>query len=410
MGTSGSGHSSLAVDIILGQAGTDVACVYAAVGRSEEELQWAVGELKDHGAMEYTTVVAATDGACLAEQYATACAACSIAEQVRDAGGHALVILDTLEPMIELWMLVHKTLTQVGERAPSIIADDYKRQKGSAFGDEAADQSFDLVEYEGMLVSATAAQRRRFYGSLLQRSAKVSKSLGGGTLTLVPIVRGVPATGAAESRSVEEVEAYGTLSSDLKAKLLTAVTAQSSSSVQCAAPGDLGTEVIEELMSIADGQIVLLPPDKDSQSLLLDAKQSLSRIGSRAYPPVMAMLAPQIRFEMIQAADAQQYAVDPDDQLNRKMERHVAQLRAGFQQNPRQVASIEEQVVCLVAFEDGLLDEAEPSDVPSRLEELYKIARTSAHGVLEEIASTQKMTQKMRYELASVLTRGYRRD
>lgn len=60
------------------------------------------------------------------------------------------------------------------------------------------------------------------------------------------------------SRSVKDVEAYGTLSSDLKAKLLAAVTAQSSGSVKCTAPGDLGTEVIEELMSIADGQACLL--------------------------------------------------------------------------------------------------------------------------------------------------------
>lgn len=95
-----------------------------------------------------------------------------VAEQVRNAGGHALVILDTLKPMIELWNLAHSSLGQLGPDVSTIVKDEFG-DKGDADGREATEddtifmapgassEAFDLVEYEGMLVSATAAQRRR---------------------------------------------------------------------------------------------------------------------------------------------------------------------------------------------------------------------------------------------------------
>lgn len=66
-----------------------------------------------------------------------------------------------------------------------------------------------LVEYEGTLVTATAAQRRKLFSALLQRAAKMNRKLGGGSMTLIPVLRGTPATGQAKGlkarRAIEQM-------------------------------------------------------------------------------------------------------------------------------------------------------------------------------------------------------------
>lgn len=85
------------------QAGTPVHVVYGTVGAATEALQARVEELREAGVMPQSTVVAADAGAPLGEQYAALCAAISIGEGIRDAGGHALVALDSMECVVRLW-------------------------------------------------------------------------------------------------------------------------------------------------------------------------------------------------------------------------------------------------------------------------------------------------------------------
>ncbi len=85
-GPSGSGKSSLLLDVVRGQRGSGVRCIYAAVGASRESLAAIAGALEGAGCMGYTTVVAAPEGRSLGEQYAAVCAACCMGEAVRNQG------------------------------------------------------------------------------------------------------------------------------------------------------------------------------------------------------------------------------------------------------------------------------------------------------------------------------------
>ena len=93
----------LCIDAVIGQRGTGVRCVYAAVGASHEQLRRTVEQLRQHGCLEYTTVVAATGDRPLGEQYAATLTACSIGERVRDEGGHSLVVLNDVSVMVGGW-------------------------------------------------------------------------------------------------------------------------------------------------------------------------------------------------------------------------------------------------------------------------------------------------------------------
>ena len=135
-------------------------------------------------------------------------------------------------------------------------------------------------------------------------------------------------------------------------------------------------QVVEEFMSIADGQLVLHPPTPHSmqtpgssqqpeaseqqvgaheddatpawQKLTgsnVDVSASVSRIGSRAYPPAMAMLAPSIRFDLAQAVDAQRFGTDRSETgLQHHHLQRAALLRAALAQPMRQPVPLEEQV------------------------------------------------------------------
>lgn len=80
-----------------------VTCVIASTGHSsQEEVDQLVKQLQQSGAMAHTTVVAAGPDATLGERYAALCTACSLGERVRDDGGHALVVLDDLRPLLQV--------------------------------------------------------------------------------------------------------------------------------------------------------------------------------------------------------------------------------------------------------------------------------------------------------------------
>jgi F-type H+-transporting ATPase subunit alpha len=104
VGPQGSGKTQLCIDAVLGQRGTGVRCVYAAVGSTPEQLRRTVEDLRQHGCLEYTSVVAASGDKPLGEQYAAMLTACSIGERIRDEGGHSLVVLNDASVMVSLCM------------------------------------------------------------------------------------------------------------------------------------------------------------------------------------------------------------------------------------------------------------------------------------------------------------------
>lgn len=434
-GPKGSGKTQLCLDAILGQQGTGVRCVYAAVGCTGDQLSRTVAQLEEHKAMEYTTVVAAPSDRSLGEQYAAMLTACSIAEAIRDAGGHALVVLNDVGVAVRMWEMITVAMADLGSVALDVLPAseqvgqqvDMGKKEGEGGGEEEG-----MVEYEGMLISVAVAQRRRFFSSMIQRCAKMHRRLRGGSLTGLFVVPGCPAgsgelTDEMTAKRVEsmkqKVRSYRHLTEKQKKKLLHALEKPASASDSGAvkeketqmndirASQELRTEIVEEFMSIVDGQIVLKRPsgvgvEERHAGVIVDPRASLSRIGSRAHPPALVDLAPSIRFDLLQAEDARKFAaaaIQSDDRYKRTIHRADI-LKAALQQPKRSLCPLEIQVVHLMAIKTGLLDNCEPSQVEERLDRITSmIQNSSVQSVLEEIAKTKRLTATSQATLEAAL-------
>ncbi len=146
------GKTSLCVDAIIAQKNTDVHCIYVAIGQKKSTVALVVEALRKHGAMEYTTVVAACASDPAPLQYVAAFAGCSMGEYFRDNGQHALIIYDDLSKQA----VAYRELSLLLRRPPGREAFP-----GDIFFN---------------------------HSRLLERSSKVSDELGAGSLTALPII------------------------------------------------------------------------------------------------------------------------------------------------------------------------------------------------------------------------------
>jgi F-type H+-transporting ATPase subunit alpha len=146
------GKTALCVDAIIAQKETDVHCIYVAIGQKKSTVALVVEALRKHGAMEYTTVVAACASDPAPMQYLAAFAGCSMGEYFRDNGQHALIIYDDLSKQA----VAYRELSLLLRRPP---------------GREA---------YPGDIFFN--------HSRLLERSSKVNDELGAGSLTALPII------------------------------------------------------------------------------------------------------------------------------------------------------------------------------------------------------------------------------
>lgn len=146
------GKTAIATDTIINQKGKGVYCIYVAIGQKTAEVARLRAVLEEHGAMEYTCIVAATAADPSALQYIAPYAGTAIGEDIRDAGGHALVVYDDLTKHARAYREVSLLL----RRPP---------------GREA---------FPGDIFN--------LHSRLLERAAKLSDEKGGGSLTALPIV------------------------------------------------------------------------------------------------------------------------------------------------------------------------------------------------------------------------------
>ncbi len=152
IGDRSTGKTTVAIDTILNQKGENVYCVYVAIGQKRGVVRQIVETLQKHGAMEYTTVVAATASDPATMQYIAPFVGCTIAEYFRDNGMHALVIYDDLTKHA----YAYRQLSLLLKRPP---------------GREA---------YPGDVFY--------LHSRLLERAAKLNDDLGAGSLTALPII------------------------------------------------------------------------------------------------------------------------------------------------------------------------------------------------------------------------------
>jgi F-type H+-transporting ATPase subunit alpha len=146
------GKTVIATDTILNQKGTGVICVYVAIGQKNSTVAQVIKGLEDHGAMEYTIVVAASASDPSPLQYLAPYSGCAIGEYFRDKGGHALVIYDDLSKHAA----AYREISLLLRRPP---------------GREA---------YPGDVFY--------LHSRLLERAAKLGDELGGGSLTALPLI------------------------------------------------------------------------------------------------------------------------------------------------------------------------------------------------------------------------------
>jgi F-type H+-transporting ATPase subunit alpha len=146
------GKTAVAIDTIINQKGGNVICIYVAIGQKRSTVAQVVDKLRETGAMDYTTVVAATASDAAPLQYIAPYSGCTMGEQLRDNGGHALLIYDDLSKHA----VAYRQLSLLLRRPP---------------GREA---------YPGDVFY--------LHSRLLERAAKMSDARGGGSLTALPII------------------------------------------------------------------------------------------------------------------------------------------------------------------------------------------------------------------------------
>jgi F-type H+-transporting ATPase subunit alpha len=146
------GKTAVAVDTIINQKGGNVICIYVAIGQKRSTVAQVVDKLRETGAMDYTTVVAATASESAPLQYIAPYSGCTMGEYIRDNGGHALLVYDDLSKHA----VAYRQLSLLLRRPPGREAFP-----GDVF---------------------------YLHSRLLERAAKMSDARGGGSLTALPII------------------------------------------------------------------------------------------------------------------------------------------------------------------------------------------------------------------------------
>ena len=328
------GKTAVAIDAIINQAGTHAAgsaakpmyCVYVAIGQKRSTVAQVVEKLRQTGALKYTIVVAATASEAAPLQFLAPYSGCAMAEYFRDNGMHALIIYDDLSKQA----VAYRQMSLLLRRPP---------------GREA---------YPGDVFY--------LHSRLLERAAKLSDDLGGGSLTALPII---------------ETQA-----------------------------GDVSAYIPTNVISITDGQI-FLESDLFYAGVrpAINVGLSVSRVGGSAQTKAMKKLAGTMRLDLAQyreMAAFSQFASDLDASTRRLLARGE-RLTELLKQPQYQPLSVAEQVVGVYAGTKGYLDEIEPKNVPLFERHVLELLRARHPSVLTGIAAKGELSAEVEEELKKVL-------
>ena len=283
------GKTAIAIDAIINQKGSHesdspVYCIYVAIGQKASTVASIVSELEANGAMEYTTVVTSNASDAAPLQFIAPYSGCAMGEFFRDNGKHALIIYDDLSKQA----VAYRQMSLVLRRPPGREAFP-----GDVF---------------------------YLHSRLLERASKLSDSLGGGSLTALPII--------------ETQE------------------------------GDVSAYIPTNVISITDGQIYLENNLFNSGIRpAIDVGLSVSRVGGNAQIKAMKKVAGTLRLDLAQFRELEAFAKFGSD-LDKAT---LAQLTRGermveiLKQNQYVPMAVEHQVVIIFAGGQGMLDDI-PND------------------------------------------------
>jgi F-type H+-transporting ATPase subunit alpha len=320
------GKTALALDAIINQKGGDMICIYVAIGQKRSTVAQVVKTLEDFGAMEYSIVVSATASEPAPMQYIAPFSGCAIGEYFRDNGRHALCIYDDLSKHAASYREISLLL----RRPP---------------GREA---------YPGDVFY--------LHSRLLERAAKLSNELGGGSLTALPFI---------------ETQA-----------------------------GDVSAYIPTNVISITDGQIYLQADLFNSNVRpAIDVGISVSRVGGNAQTKAMKQIAGGMRLDLAQyraLAAFAQFGSDLDkvslQQLNRG--KHLSEI---LKQGQYQPLPLEKQVLIIFAGTQGYLDDLAVEECRKFEEDLYRFVDNAHRGVWEEIRTKKALDDALRATLKAVI-------
>ena len=320
------GKTAVAIDAIINQKGTGVKCIYVAVGQKASSIANTVRKLEEHGALEHTIIVAATASDSAAMQYIAPYAGCAMGEYFMDKGKDCLIIYDDLTK--HAW--AYRQVSLLLRRPP---------------GREA---------YPGDVFY--------LHSRLLERSARLNKDFGGGSITALPII---------------ETQA-----------------------------GDVSAYIPTNVISITDGQI-FLESDLFYQGIrpALNTGISVSRVGGAAQIKAMKKVAGTLRLDLAQyreLAAFAQFGSDLDKSTKLKLVRG-ARLVELLKQPQYKPMAVENQVVTLYAGTKGFMDEIAIEDISRCETALQEFMNTQKADVLQEIRETQTLGKETEAKLVAAI-------
>ena len=320
------GKTAIAIDTIINQKGQGVYCIYVAIGQKASTVANIVKTLEEYGAMDYTTIVASTASELAPLQYIAPYSGCAIGEEWMEAGKDVLVVYDDLSKHAA----AYRTLSLLLKRAP---------------GREA---------YPGDVFY--------LHSRLLERAARLSDELGGGSLTALPII---------------ETQA-----------------------------GDVSAYIPTNVISITDGQIYLETEMFNSGFRpAINAGLSVSRVGGAAQIKAIKKIAAPIRTELAQYRELAAFA-QFGSELDADTKEKLAQgerIKEVLKQPQYKPMPVEYQVIIIYADTRKLLIDI-PTDAIGRFEtELFAFIDTKYPQIPQTIKDTKVMSEDTEKELVNAI-------
>jgi F-type H+-transporting ATPase subunit alpha len=320
------GKTAIALDTIINQKGGDVICIYVAIGQKRSTVANVVGMLEEFGAMQYSIVVAATASDPAPMQYIAPYSGCAIGEYFRDKGGHALCVYDDLSKHAA----AYREISLLLRRPPGREAFP-----GDVF---------------------------YLHSRLLERAAKLSDKMGGGSLTALPFI---------------ETQA-----------------------------GDVSAYIPTNVISITDGQIYLQADLFNSNVRpAVDVGISVSRVGGNAQIKAMRQVAGSLRLDLAQyraLAAFAQFGSDLDKASQAQLSRGQRMVEI-LKQNQFQPLPVEKQILIIFAGGNAFLDDL-PVEACRKFEaELYRFAENAHPEILAEIREKKTIDDNLKGRILAML-------
>ncbi|MFN8649199.1 F0F1 ATP synthase subunit alpha [Streptococcus sp.] len=308
------GKTSVAIDAILNQKGQDMICIYVAIGQKESTVRTQVETLRQYGALDYTIVVTASASQPSPLLFLAPYAGVAMAEEFMYEGKHVLIVYDDLSKQA----VAYRELSLLLRRPP---------------GREA---------YPGDVFY--------LHSRLLERSAKVSDELGGGSITALPFI---------------ETQA-----------------------------GDISAYIATNVISITDGQI-FLKDDLFNSGIrpAIDAGSSVSRVGGSAQIKAMKKVAGTLRIDLASYRELEaftQFGSDLDAATQAKLNRGRRTVEV-LKQPLHKPLPVEKQVLILYALTNGFLDSVPIDDILAFEEDLYVYFDLNHDSLLDVIRTTKDL-------------------